>query len=67
MEGEAILFERLANEIKIRDGRKDKHLFSARPVLNADGECMMEIVGESEQRPMWQISRKALDDLFFGF
>jgi len=38
---------------------------TAIPGLNRDGECLLEIGGESLR--LWQASRMALEDLFFGF
>jgi hypothetical protein len=65
--GETVVFELLPNEIRVRDGRTEKHFFSAKPVLNQEGECLLEVTGELEPQRLWQVSRKALDDLFFGF
>lgn len=39
-------------------------LFSASASLNQDGECFVEVDGQPLK--LWQVSRKALEDLFFG-
>jgi hypothetical protein len=62
--GREIIFELLPAEIKVKEGRTDKHLFSAVPNLIDNGECLLEIDGRPYQ--FWQVSRKALEDLFFG-
>jgi hypothetical protein len=41
-----------------------KPLFSAKPSLKPDGQCMLDIDGEPCF--LWQVSRKALEALFFG-
>jgi len=58
-----VVFELFPAEISVRHGR-DTKLFSARPRLNDDGECMLEVDGQALR--LWQVSRKALEDLFFG-
>jgi hypothetical protein len=40
-------------------------LFSAVPYLTEEGECLLEVDGSFLK--LWQVSRKALDDLVFGF
>lgn len=42
-----------------------KPMFSAIPILNDDGECLVEV--DKKQLKMWQLSRLALEDLFFRF
>ena len=43
----------------------DKTLFSAAPSLNEQGQCLLEVAGDQLQ--LWQVSRRALEDLFFEF
>jgi hypothetical protein len=62
--GNAVVFELTPTEIRVKDSRTEQHLFSARPNLNIAGECLLEIDGQPYQ--FWQVSRKALEDLFFG-
>jgi hypothetical protein len=42
-----------------------KELFSAKPYLNHEGECLLQI-GETDPLHIWQVSRKALEPLFFA-
>lgn len=62
----AVLFELRANEIVATLPHRGKTLFYAKPVLDGTGECLLEIEGDHELKHPWQVSRKALDDLFFG-
>ena len=62
--GNAVVFELTPTEIRVKDSRTEQHLFSARPSLVIVGECLLEIDGQPYQ--LWQVSRKALEDLFFG-
>jgi hypothetical protein len=64
-----VIFELLPDTISVT---RKKHgaltedsLFSAVPSLNEDGECLMEVKGKPLK--LWQMSRKALENLFFGF
>lgn len=66
-----IVFELSSTEIVVRHGLSTpfgsgtpKPLFSARPHLGEDGECMLEVDGRPLE--LWQVQRKALEDLFFG-
>jgi hypothetical protein len=42
-----------------------KQLFQADPNLNDEGECLLLVNGLSLR--LWQVSRHALEDLFFKF
>jgi hypothetical protein len=66
-ENEAVVFDLLPNEIRVRDARTEKTMFSAKPTLNAEGECLIEIAGLGDPIRLWQFSSKALENLFFGF
>lgn len=68
VEEACIVFELMSGEIKVRQMLPERRdLFSARPILNSEGMCLLEITGERELQRLWQVSRRALDDLFFGF
>jgi hypothetical protein len=47
-------------------GANEKRLFLARPSLLQSGECKLEVEGISEPLELWQVSRKGLEELFFG-
>jgi hypothetical protein len=57
----AIVFELSATEIRVREA--EKTLFVARPSLERDGKCRLEVDGDPLE--LWQVSRKALEELFF--
>lgn len=42
----------------------EKQLFEARPALGVAGTCRLEVNGQPLE--LWQVSRKALEDLFFS-
>ncbi len=65
-ESVSVLFELRANEIVATVPHRGKTLFYAKPVLDGTGECLLEIEGDHELRRPWQVSRRALDELFFG-
>lgn len=70
IESTGVKFELRANEIAVSNIKTGMMhgatpAFSAVPRLNEDGECRLEVQGERLQ--FWQVSRKALEDLFFGF
>jgi len=65
-ESASVLFERRANEIVATAPHRGKTLFYAKPILNGTGECLLQIEGDHELKHPWQVSRRALDDLFFG-
>lgn len=42
-------------------------IFSCSPSLNREGECKLGIAGDADEPlELWQVSRRALQDLFFG-
>lgn len=59
----SIVLELSALGITVKKGRSGEPVFDARPVMNEEAECMLEV----DDRPLklWQVSRKALEDLFF--
>ena len=68
-ESMAIVFELLPDKIAVTERRgpgfTEGALFCAAPGLNQEGECLLEIDGQPLK--LWQVSRKALENLFFGF
>jgi hypothetical protein len=64
MDGDNVVFETTPLGIVARTGRADTQLFLAKPSLGLDGECHLEIDGQPHE--LWQVSRKALEALFFG-
>lgn len=64
---DAVVFLLAMESIQVvrRDmGGKGPDLFSAKPTFRPAGECFLEVNGEDLR--LWQVSRKALQDLFFG-
>lgn len=63
-----VIFELLADRIRVSRMKERNSepapFFTAAPNLNRDGECLLDVDGEPNQ--LWQVSRKALEDLFFG-
>jgi hypothetical protein len=66
-----IVFELSSTEITVRLGLSSpfspgtpEPLFTARPYLGEDGECMLEVDGQPLK--WWQVRRKALENLFFA-
>lgn len=54
-----------AIDVKLKDANGlEKMLFSAKPSFVEEGDCRLEIDGQ--RFSLWQISRRALEDLFFG-
>jgi hypothetical protein len=64
--GESIAFELLRRGISVKDVRTGKQLFFAVPELTEAGDCKLHIEGEPNLLELWQVSRKALEALFFG-
>jgi hypothetical protein len=65
-QGESVVFEVAANCIAVKKGGPNgKELFTAKPFLLQNGMCKLEVKGEPEPLELWQVSRKALEDLFF--
>jgi hypothetical protein len=50
--------------IQILGGDELSPKFSATPTLNAEGDCKLLV--EGSELDLWQVRRKALDNLFFG-
>ena len=63
MTSEAIVFEQTRDGISVKDARTEKHLFIAKPTVNQVGECKLEV--DDQALELWQVSRKALEGLFF--
>jgi hypothetical protein len=61
-EGKNVVFELSSGVIAVREG-PNRALFAARPRLSDEGECLLEVDGHLLR--LWQISQKALEDLFF--
>lgn len=62
----SVVFELQENGIAVRritPARAPEPIFTAKPSLTPEGECLLE-VGRQQLRP-WQVSRLALEDLFF--
>ena len=66
-EGEAVVFRLMPNEIQVRHAKSENVTMSAKVHLDGDGNCLLVPNGGSEPLRLWQFSRKALEDLFFGF
>ncbi len=62
----SVVFELRATDIVAVLPHKSKTLFYAHAVLDEAGECLIEIEGDPDLKRPWQVSQKALDDLFFG-
>ncbi len=63
----SVVFERGASEIAATayNARGERNeLFTARPSFDAAGACRLEI--RNQPLELWQVSRKALEDLFFS-
>lgn len=68
VEAETVVFDLLKSGIAVtrKDARgSGSELFRASPSLNMSGECTLDVNGEELR--LWQVSRVALEDLFFGF
>jgi hypothetical protein len=65
----SVIFELMPDEIAIRrmEHAKSELMFSAKPRLNPEGQCLLAVTGESDLQQLWQVSQKALDGLFFVF
>ena len=64
----SVVFEMTPSGITVKaGGHETRPSFKAKPVLLRLGECQLEIEGEeSEPLELWQVSRRALENLFFG-
>lgn len=65
--GTGVMFKRTPSgvvvDIKTRNG-PERILFEARLSLGLEGRCRYEIDGHAVE--LWQVSRKAMEDLFFS-
>jgi hypothetical protein len=61
--GENIVFELERSHITVRRGL-EAVLFTAKPRLDDNGDCILDVNDQPLQ--LWQVSRKALEDFFFG-
>jgi hypothetical protein len=59
---EAVVFERTDSGIVARNA-KEQHFFTAKPSLAMNGDCMLEV--DDHRLELWQVSKKALEPLFF--
>lgn len=64
--GLSVVFELTNQGIAVKAGPSGKRLFIAKPTITKSGECKLQVVGEGEPLELWQVSQKALTDLFFG-
>lgn len=58
----SVTFSLSQNDIVVKKGEKE--MFHVVPSLNPVGDCKMNISGEEFE--VWQVCRRALEDLFFG-
>lgn len=58
-----VVFELLPDRIKVSQG--SELVFFAVPSLSEEGECLLDVDGETLR--LWQVSRKALESLFFEY
>jgi hypothetical protein len=65
-QAESVAFEATKQGIAVKDVRTGKRLFLAKPELTANGDCKLRSDDNPDALEMWQVSRKALEDLFFG-
>ena len=66
-DGNSVVFERAIGRIVVKDGRSQGTMFDVQPALCIDGECRLELVGgNGDALELWQVSRKALENLFFN-
>lgn len=67
-QGDAVTFElQPTRGIRVTRAHADRPLFFAKPALQPDGVCKLEIEGDVPATPLalWQVSRRALERLFF--
>jgi hypothetical protein len=62
----SIVFELTNQGVCVKEGLGGKHLFLGKPSLIPSGDCKLQVDGEQEPLELWQFSRRALEDLFFG-
>lgn len=64
LEGDAVVFVRNDQGVTVSDGRSSAVIVTAKPAVDANGECRFEVAGKPVE--LWQVSRLALEDFFFG-
>jgi hypothetical protein len=64
---EGIVFERTPTGLVVEDAQTQRPLFAALPALTPGGECKFTVEGKNSGEPLefWQVSRLALETLFF--
>ena len=63
-----VSFQRCANDIKVKKGKQGEMLtpyFTVKPFI-MDGCCKLKIDNEPQALELWQVSQRALEDLFFS-
>lgn len=60
---DAVTVERVSNSIQVRNARTEKDILSAAPSIQTDGECKLHVADVPQE--LWQVSRRALEALFF--
>jgi len=63
----SVVFTLEPNAISVKKANQagnEMALFSAKPYLTTDGECVLEI--NAQPLELWQVCRLALEDFFFG-
>jgi hypothetical protein len=60
-----VIFERASQGIRVMSATRTgfEEMFVAKPSLDVAGSCRLEVGGQPLE--LWQVSRKALEDLFF--
>jgi hypothetical protein len=67
-ESEGVAFELDGDLIRVRHRREvptDRILFSVRPTVSADGKCRLEHTDTGQLMEFWQVSKAALEPMFF--
>ncbi len=65
--GRGVMFKKTSSGIVVDakgSNRADRALFEATVGLGVEGRCRYEVAGQSLE--LWQVSRKALEDLLFA-
>lgn len=63
---EGVVFERVATGIAVKESNSQTHLFTATPTVDpVSGDCMFAV--DKEVLYAWQVSKKALEKLFFEY
>lgn len=64
MVSESVVFERTASGIAVKDGPSQRQILVATHSFTVAGECKLFV--DDQPLELWQVSRKALEALFFG-